>query len=397
MLSISIISLFTLNLLTTKHAYILNLYLYKVNEFFLPYYHKAVIGLPDDIDYNNLKNVQDLNYLCRIPEIKHDNKLAMKYLNNDFSRLNKTFYQCDEVEKEINLVFSNDYTLFDLETKMLDKSLLQVLKKQGIINEIPNKYRYTEYYSLKLDIDGFNKKLNKNEDDIECYAQPFDKKLNESENKETILMSANKRKFEKIFNFTLFFDTYGFYYVNCYQNSLIKKYKIYEHVYNIFPRDMLILKAKRSQFIKFENEKRQQLNEEPEVIVFNETEIKYDFYDKKMNVLILGYDSLSFNHFKRVFPLTFNVLNAKLENTVIFEALSSVGHNTFPSIMAFLSGVLESNITGADLKSERGIYEKIDGTYFDFVPFLLYEFEKIGYLTSFIGYSILFFLLLNGL
>jgi len=66
-------------------------------------------------------------------------------------------------------------------------------------------------------------------------------------------------------------------------------------------------------------------------------------------------------------------------------------------LVAFLSGVLESNITGADLKSERGIYEKIDGTYFDFVPFLLYEFEKIGYLTSFIGYSILFFLLLNGL
>ena len=388
--SISIIAILILNfIITTEHLHVLHLYLYKVNEFLLPYYHKPVIDLPDDIDSNKVKIFEDTNYLCMIPEIRHDNKLAMKYLNNDFIMLNKTFYQCDDVEKEIDLVYSKDYTLFDLETKKINERLVQVLKKQEIINETPEEYKYVEYYSLQLDIKGFYKKLNQNENDIDCYAQSFDKKLNESENKEAILMSAIERKFEKNFNFTLYFDAYGFYYVNCYKNSLIRKFKVYEHVYNVFPRDMLILKENRRQFIKFENEKRQQLNQEPEIITFNDTEVKYDL-NKQSNVLILGYDSLSRNHFKRVFPLTYNVLKSKLENTVIYEALSSVGHNTFPTIMAFMSGVLENNITGANLTSERGDYEKIDGTYSDFVPFLWHEFEKIGYITSFIGFSILF-------
>ena len=376
---------FILNLLTNDNLHILHLYLYKANEFFLPYYHQAVLEIPDDVDYNNLNgtlqvNTQNKNFLCIIPEIRYDNKLAIEYLNKDFLALNKTFYQCDDAEKEFDLVFLNDYTLFDVETKKLNNNLFHALKQQGLIDNKPNKYKYVEFYSMKLDFNRYSEIFDQDVDDINCYAQRFDKKLNISEIDQQIVMIDEKRKFEKKFNFTLYYDNYGYFYVTCFKGILIKS-KIYENVYNVFPRNMSILRENRKRFIQYENKKRRLIQEKPEKINFDENEENFKIV-KKMNVIILGYDSLSSNHFKRVFPLTYEFLNIKLENTVIYDALSSVGHNTFPNIIALMSGIIENYVTSANL-TEGDMLQNIDGTFFDFLPFLWYEFEKLGYVTSF--------------
>jgi predicted nuclease of predicted toxin-antitoxin system len=46
---------------------------------------------------------------------------------------------------------------------------------------------------------------------------------------------------------------------------------------------------------------------------------------QKINVLILGFDSVSNNHFKRIFPKTFKYLNEILKNNIIYSSFNSVG------------------------------------------------------------------------
>jgi hypothetical protein len=381
------------NFLTTDDFNILHLYLYKINEFLLPYYH--TVEQPDEIDYyNNVdtsRNLTNLNFLCLIPEIKFDNKLAMRYLNKDLNALNKTFYICDNSDKEIDLVFINDWTLFDFDSKILNKSLFQALKEQNLLDTEPLEYKYVEYYSLKLDVDGFNKKFGQNINDIRCFAQQFDKKLDESENEEILVMIGDERGFSKSSNFTLYFDSFGFYYVSCYKKIVFGSLKNYEYVYNVYPRDMSLLRRSREEFIKFENEKRKLFNETPEVIKFVDDGEPVKIV-KKMNVMILAFDSVSLNHFKRIFPLTFDYLKNKLENTNVYDSVSSVGHNTYPNVLALCAGIVEAGVGGANVSSERDLYENIDGTFFDHYPFLWKEFEKLGYVTSYqVNFIFLFF------
>jgi hypothetical protein len=72
---------------------------------------------------------------------------------------------------------------------------------------------------------------------------------------------------------------------------------------------------------------------------------------KKMNVLMTGFDSLSYQHFRRVMPLTFDFLTNTLENSVMFSSVNRVGENTHPNMLALLTGIVISDIPSIKQKS----------------------------------------------
>ena len=102
-----------------------------------------------------------------------------------------------------------------------------------------------------------------------------------------------------------------------------------------------------------------------------------------MNVLLLGFDSLSLNHFKRVMPITYKYLTTSLENNVFFTGMNRVGENTLPNLVAMMSGIFMTDIPGINVTSEFEMYKKIDEEYFDKYPFIWHRYEKAGYLTAF--------------
>lgn len=107
---------------------------------------------------------------------------------------------------------------------------------------------------------------------------------------------------------------------------------------------------------------------------------------EKTNILMIGIDSVSANHFKRVFPRTHALLANTLADNLVYEHLNSVGGNTYPNIIAMLTGVLEEDMGGDDedaLKSEIDWYRKWDSTFHDHLPYIWYEYEKLGYVTHF--------------
>lgn len=97
------------------------------------------------------------------------------------------------------------------------------------------------------------------------------------------------------------------------------------------------------------------------------------------NILIIGIDSVSANHFRRVFPRTHAYLERE---TLLFEHFNSVGFNTYPNVIAMLTGIVEEDLD-EEFLSEINIYRQWDGTFHDHLPYIWYEFEKLGYITHF--------------
>ena len=104
--------------------------------------------------------------------------------------------------------------------------------------------------------------------------------------------------------------------------------------------------------------------------------------EKKMNILMLGFDSLSYQHFQRVMPITFKYLSKSLENNVMFTSMNRVGENTHPNVWALLSGIFISKIDSINMTSEYPRYLSIDEGFLDKLPFIWHKYEKGGYLTS---------------
>ena len=101
----------------------------------------------------------------------------------------------------------------------------------------------------------------------------------------------------------------------------------------------------------------------------------------KLNVLILGIDSVSLNHFRRVFPLTYKYLNEKLEKNIIFERFNKIGENTYPNLIPLLTGLIAHENVELNLGNELNNYNDIK--YHDNLPLIWRDYEKLGYLTMF--------------
>lgn len=167
----------------------------------------------------------------------------------------------------------------------------------------------------------------------------------------------------------------------------LRKAKLFDLVLNVLPYEMSDLVDSHMKYGKFRDEFAKRL---PKTDTYFD-QIKLDRSNrhmksraaaKKSNVLIIAIDSVSANHFKRIFPRTHDFLAHNLSDSIVFEHFSSVGANTYPNILAMLTGIIEEDVDDT-IKSEIDWYRKWDSTYHDHLPFIWNEFEKLGYVTHY--------------
>ena len=114
--------------------------------------------------------------------------------------------------------------------------------------------------------------------------------------------------------------------------------------------------------------------------LFKSCELKKELRNQqKFNVLLIEIESLTFNHFRRMFPLTFEYLKNDLENNHLFEKFMIIGENTKPNLFPLISGVIPSGIRELGISSEDWKY----WTDYAYLPFIWKDFQKLGHTTMF--------------
>lgn len=103
-------------------------------------------------------------------------------------------------------------------------------------------------------------------------------------------------------------------------------------------------------------------------------------HPKKMDVLIIQIDSMSYNHFRRMFPDTFEFLSKSLPNNRIFENFMIVGENTRPNTFPWLGNVASSSIAELGIREENSIYSSDYSRKF---PFIWKDFQELGYVSMY--------------
>lgn len=324
----------------------LNEYAYVITDFF-EYY---IRNLDESVPASILKFKNDKNHLCTMPILDYKDKIAMNFLDSDKQSLKVLLESCphDKSYKKILLISTNDQ----------------------------------EIYEIQLDIQLLQTKFKLPQESIKCFAQRFDKKLNETEENEETQMLGPVLEFNKENGFKIFVDQFGYFYVCC-QNSQTRFSKIFDQVLVVLPWNMSKLFLNRHKFNSHIEEFKTNL-EIPKQMLYDSIKLENltQSVQEKLNVLAIGIDSLSANHFKRVFPLTYKYLNQDLENNIIFEHFNSVGSNTYPNMIAMLTGIVEEGIND-DIDGEIKLYRKFDSTFHDHLPYIWNEYEKLGYLTMF--------------
>lgn len=104
----------------------------------------------------------------------------------------------------------------------------------------------------------------------------------------------------------------------------------------------------------------------PDLTAENET--------KKLNVLVFGIDSLSRSNFIRNLPKTYAILTGRMNSTV-FRGYTKIDDNTFPNILAVLTGH-KVTIHGSELSGH------FQHDYVDHYPFVWKNFSDAGYVTG---------------
>jgi hypothetical protein len=95
------------------------------------------------------------------------------------------------------------------------------------------------------------------------------------------------------------------------------------------------------------------------------------------SVLIFGLDSMSRLNFIRQLPKTYHFLTSVLD-AIVFKGMTKTGDNTFPNMMALLSGI---NVHKRNNKTHD--LSTIRPTYFDDIPLVWDSFRDSGYVTMY--------------
>jgi hypothetical protein len=288
------------------------------------------------------------NQFCHMPEIEFDNEESMRHFKENFNQIAHTF-SCDN---------ENDYEKYET---------------------ISISYIENGKSLIELNLNSLNLKSRP-----KCSMQKFDKDINKAES-EPVKMLGNLIEFDE--NLKVEIDNIGFFYIYCY-NFEANNTKVYENVVTILDDKLTDLLDNRNTYKKYVNDFKSSLNISILNSTFNDDELlqccksfklETNSLDK-MNVLVLGIDSLSFNHFKRALPLTFKYLNDDLKDeNIVYDNFNSVGQSTHPNIVAFLSGVVDNTFHEYNLTNEMEIYRKLDTTFHDHLPFIWNSYEDLGY------------------
>ena len=233
-----------------------------------------------------------------------------------------------------------------------------------IIEEKFNERTADFSYNMKLDPKKICKHFSFKEESFKCSLEYYDKIYNEYESGKINILS--QQEFKKSQNYTIYIEKFGFYYLSCFNKS---ETLIYDDIFNLFPYNMskltdteIALDKQVIQFLKEKNTKK---------------------FDKKLNVLIIGIDSMSYQHFPRGLPLTYDYLAHQLENNIMYSSMHIIGENTYPNLLALLAGIVVEGVESLNLTSDDDYYQSLNEKFYDKYPFIWNEYEKNGYLTGF--------------
>ena len=259
----------------------------------LPKYHKIFKFEPGKKTFiNNIDDSNSINALCHKNNFSVADTVAFHYMRGLKGRI-----ECDILNGSY-FVQITDHFLYDPEKHSVDFDLLRTLQSQRLLNETDSNLNLNEpFYSMRLNIDGLVEKLKLSKKKFNCIAELFDKVFNVSENFNIEIL--DRRIFSKKYDYTLYFKKHGYYHVNCY-NSTNTSARIYDDSFLILPRNMSILVEERKYYKSLEIKESKLSNDGDEEEIKFLKEDNTLKIDKKMNVLMTGFDSLSYQHFQRV-------------------------------------------------------------------------------------------------
>ena len=317
---------------------------------------KKTFGLNYDVSVNLFTNRDmnnDSNYFCIIPYFKYDDEFAMSYVDNDMKSSQSLFKACES---------PNDQDSFKIDR------FLQITSEEN------------EIYKLKLNIllikDEF--KTNNRKISLDCTLQRFQKTVNVSE--VITEMFSPTYEFNAKNNFELTVNQTGFYYLDC--------KNLFSHVYIVYPNRMSKLIEQNEVYRKYAENITASFKDPRSILLLNdsylsECKTNEQNSNEMINLLIIGIDSMSHYNFKRVFPLTYEYL---LKKSIIYNNFNSVGHNTYPNVFAFLSGLFsweDSYSEEFNMTSETDYVVNLDSQFHDHLPLIWKEYEKLGYVTMY--------------
>ena len=303
----------------------------------------------------NEKFSNNNNYLCANPVFTENEEIAQEYLKSSWDTLMPGFKTCDQDA----LTYS-------------DKKVVSV----NYLGSFQNR----EQFSIQVNMTELKSRATfTGLDSLKCFIQRFEKKLNHSEggNCDSCSLQIFEEKQYLSNEFRIFIDKTGFYYLNC----LDRETKLFDDVFIVFPQHMSLLLDKRMVYKKYVDDFKHTLNytrSDPFMYDVNYSDNCYKqavpVIDKS-NVLIIGIDSVSLSHFKRIFPSTFKYLNGGLEDNILFSHLNSVDESTIYNILPMLAGIRKNESVN--------IYDNIDYMWADTLPFIWNEYENEGYVSAY--------------
>lgn len=336
-----------------KKIFLYFLTLYCIHFVVLNFYHSN-----PDLIIESL----ELERGCFIPNYTHNNILAMTFLNQSYEANRLYFGACLLDEKDN---FELDTFLEVIQTTENNKEKYKVHVRTDLIEDSLR----SKFPSIRIShciLQGIWKTPNGSE-----YMRPSDwvkgkpLKLESTENNNTLTLNIA-----------------GDFHLKCF---VAKNHKtVVQAVYTIMPLNMTLAKVRNNDKDKIraimEPFKDHPLVKDSEFNTHCASQSR-QARKQRMNVLMIGIDSTSYNNMQRAFPLTYKYLT-DLENNAIFDNLNSVGENTFPNHMAMLCGLLESNNFNSD--DFNHLYGLVDNqTFHDHFPFIWKEYEKLGYVSMF--------------
>lgn len=256
-------------------------------------------------------------------------KDAVAFLNKDLNRNRKTFEKCLadfslSVNKVLNIkklvVLENDFI-------KLQKTHANLNRKNAMAPEV---------YVVKINFESiiFRHRL-KSPQELNCYIQRFGKRLDASEG----LINYDKPiYFQMRLNFTVMTEKYGYHSFICYRAAK----KVYSNVFAILPTDMSRLV---SSFEKYSLKVDPSLQADQRNSLISGTSFKECKFPNlkntanKMNTLIINLESVSYNHFQRIFPITFKYLKEELANMIVYDNFNRVGDDSLSNILPLLTGI----------------------------------------------------------
>lgn len=249
-------------------------------------------------------------------------------------------------------------SISDLDVNSFDSTLLQkqLNERKNDLAASPNE----KLYVLRLDIEFLKHNLKLNETP-KCEAYRFDRILSDDRFRGRI---GAILKFDAKYNHELIAKEHGFYHVHCFNS---KNVNIFDEIKFILPRNMSQLNEDRNVYIEmekkhFNNISRDNLltNEPINECEQQQQQQQHEQITNKMNVFILGIDSLSMNHMKRMFPKTFAYLTQEMSHNAFFEHHNSVAENTLGNLLALFSGVFSEENQDLNITNEFNSYSNFN-------------------------------------